>query len=283
MTRAAAAWRACRQSMLTGALLVAGTAAAQVYPSYGPSVQLSAGDHRAPAIPPVKLTPHPVDSVSIDYGHQDGHPLTGFLAFPMGARGPLPGVILCPDSWGLTDAQQHRAQRLAAHGYTVLVVDPYHGRMAPTAAAAQALHSVAESQGAALDDNLRQAYAYLKARLHTRSMAVLGGNLALRADRALPGRFAATVAYAPQVTSADADAANGPLLVLAGDADTILPAAAQRAAIMALHSAGRSVEWQTFGGAGHGFANPAEAAYDAAAADAAWTRGVAFLATHLRH
>lgn len=284
MTRAVDAWRARRRALLAVVgLLAAGTAAAQVYPSYGPSVELSTGDHRARVAAPVTLTPHPVDSVSIDYGHQSGHPLTGFLAFPMSARGALPGVILCPDRWGLNEVERHRAQRLAALGYTVLVVDPYQGRIAPTAAAAQALHSAAETQGAALDDNLRQAYAYLRSHLHTKAMAVLGGDLALRADRALPGRFAATVAYAPQATAADADAANGPLLVLAGDEDATLPPAAQQAAITALRSAGRSVEWQTFAGAGHDFANPAAAAYDAAAAAAAWTRSTAFLAAHLRH
>src|SRR5262245_26672176 len=52
----------------------------------------------------------------------DEHPF-GFLA--RGGDGPLPGVVMIPDVWGLSDHTRGLARRLAAEGFDVLAIDPY--------------------------------------------------------------------------------------------------------------------------------------------------------------
>lgn len=260
-------------------------AMAQVYPSYGPSVQISSDTGPDSSAAPTPPLAQPVSSVSVDYGRQSRRPLTGFLAFPMQARGTLPGVILCPDGWGLTPQFRALAQSIARHGYTVLAVDPYDNRIASTAAAAAELAAAAAKNPSALDDNLRQAYAYLKSRLHTGRMAVMGfdtgSGLALRADRILPGRIAAVVAYTPRISALDDAPANGPLLVVTGAARETLPPASLQTSGATMKQSERTVEWQVYPGAGDDFANPLDASYSAATAREALARSLGFLAAHL--
>lgn len=278
-------------------LLMAVIPAAQAqYPVYGPSAQISSGDdsRRAeqsqPAVqaasgilPPAR----PVDSVSEDYGRIEGHAVTGVLAFPTHNYGRLPGLLLCPEWWGLNQAVRNLADRLAGEGYVVLVIDPFGGRIAPTARAARQLKQQALSDPAALEDNFRQALAYLKTHLHVLKTGVIGrdfgGNLALRAAQVLGDQLQAGVIWSGSIPADPPDSIGIPLLLLSGDADTISPPAPVQAFAAEQQRRGRTVELHVYPGAGHAFANPDGAHYDAAAAGDAWRRTAAFLAAHLKH
>lgn len=51
--------------------------------------------------------------------------LVGFLAYDDSGPAKRPGIIVCPEWWGLTDYAKHRAQMLAELGYVALAVDLY--------------------------------------------------------------------------------------------------------------------------------------------------------------
>lgn len=54
---------------------------------------------------------------------QGGTKLQGFIAWDDATQGKRPGVIVCPEWWGLTDYAKLRAQQLAQLGYVALAVD----------------------------------------------------------------------------------------------------------------------------------------------------------------
>jgi dienelactone hydrolase len=63
---------------------------------------------------------------AIDYDH-DGVKLEGYLAYDddLAKAGKLPGVLVVPEWWGLTDHARRRAERLAALGYVAFAADMY--------------------------------------------------------------------------------------------------------------------------------------------------------------
>lgn len=58
---------------------------------------------------------------------QGGVKLEGFLAYDdqKTAAGKLPGVLVIPEWWGLTDYPKHRAEQLAQLGYVAFAADMY--------------------------------------------------------------------------------------------------------------------------------------------------------------
>ena len=52
------------------------------------------------------------------------------------ASGTAPGVLIWPDIFGLRPAFRQMGKRLAESGYSVLVVNPFYRKKAPTAAPA---------------------------------------------------------------------------------------------------------------------------------------------------
>jgi carboxymethylenebutenolidase len=89
-----------------------------------------AHQHDAPApTPAAKMEPRvPVDAMEVTYGKTETGTLKGYLARPKGAKGPLPGIIVIHEWWGLNDNIRAMTRRLAGEGYTALAVDLYGGR-----------------------------------------------------------------------------------------------------------------------------------------------------------
>ena len=69
----------------------------------------------------------PVDGAEVTYGEVGGKPLRGYAARPKSAKGPLPGVIVIHEWWGLNDNIRAMTRRLAGEGYEALAVDLYGG------------------------------------------------------------------------------------------------------------------------------------------------------------
>ena len=53
-----------------------------------------------------------------------------YLALPEGSSGPMPGIVVIHEWWGLNVHIKHWADRLAADGYAALAVDLYGGKVA---------------------------------------------------------------------------------------------------------------------------------------------------------
>ncbi|HEX8298865.1 MAG TPA: dienelactone hydrolase family protein [Rubricoccaceae bacterium] len=229
-----------------------------------------------------------VVSETVTYATVGGQPVSGTLVTPRGAAPGLPGLIVVHEWWGLNDNIRAMAARYANEGYAVLAVDLYGGEAAATPDAAMALMQAAFAAPDQLQDNLRQAYAYLTNRGAER-VGVLGwcfgGNQALQAALALPTEIDATVIYYGGNPPSDAAALRPlqmPVLGLYGEADTSIPLTAVSAFDAALTQAGVEHEFHIYPGAGHAFANPSGQSYNPAAATDAWTRTTAFLAANLR-
>ena len=229
-----------------------------------------------------------VTAEEVVYATVGGEAVTGTLVRPAGATGPLPGVIVIHEWWGLNDNVRAMARRLAAEGYAALAVDLYGGQTADAPEAAQSLMRAAMGREDALTDNLRQAYSFLSDSLGAPAVGSVGwcfgGMWSLRTALALPEALdAAVVYYGRPVTDPDALRPLAmPVLALFGEADDSIPMDTVRAFEAALAEAGVGHEVVAYPGAAHAFANPSGQAYEPEAAADAWTRTTAFLAEHVQ-
>ena len=78
------------------------------------------------------------------YGNVGGHEVTGYLARPKDATGPLPGLLVIHEWWGLNDNIRAMTRRLAGEGYVALAVDLYGGQVADTPEQARELMSAVD-------------------------------------------------------------------------------------------------------------------------------------------
>ena len=244
--------------------------------------------HEAPTASPA-VAPAPARKILVqeaEYATLGGKKIRGHLARPLEAAGPLPGLIVIQEWWGLNDNIKAMADRFAGEGYLVLAVDLYEGTVASTSEQAVATMQAAMKDPARLVDNLKQAYAYLRGAGATKVGVVgwcFGGGWALETALALGDGIAATVMYYGRVTSDPAEIAKlqSPLLGLFGALDQGIPVAGVRKFEAALKAAGKKAEIVVYEGADHAFANPSGSRYQEKAAADAWQKTLAFLAKHL--
>ncbi len=242
-----------------------------------------------PVATPAATTP-PVAAVTgktVVYGHAGGQPLSGYLVRPAQAKGPLPGLIVIHEWWGLNDNVRDEAARLAAEGYVVLAVDLYGGIQATEPREAMKLSQKLTANPAPAEDNLHDAYAWLDKiegapRIGTIGWC-LGGRWSLRTALILPDKVDATVIYYGTVKAEQADLARlqMPILGLFGSKDRVVPPATVTAFQASMRSLGKTLDIHMYEGADHAFANPSGTAYEARAAEDAWRLTTAFLRENL--
>ena len=246
--------------------------------------------HDAPVANPASETAPAVEvAVSdVQYATVEGRQVTGFLARPAAAAGPLPGLIVIHEWWGLNDNIRAMARRLAGQGYAALAVDLYGGQVATDPDAAYALMTAANERPAAAEDNLRQAYAYLTGTLGAPAVGSIGwcfgGGWSLSTALLLPDQLdAAVIYYGHLVTDPERLATlRMPVLGLFGEQDQGIPLDSVRAFEAALTTLGKDATIVVYPGANHAFANPSGRNYQPEAAEKAWLETVAFLERTLR-
>ena len=226
-----------------------------------------------------------VETELVTYATVDGVEVTGYLARPVGAEGPLPGVIVIHEWWGLNDNIRSMAEQLAGEGYRALAVDLYGGETADTPDGAATLMRASMEHTEALTENVKQAYAYLAAEGQKVGVVgwCFGGGWSLATALALPEDIdAAVIYYGRLVTDADALAPlDMPILGFFGAEDTGIPVESVRAFEAALDELGKDASIYVYDGAGHAFANPSGTNYRAEPAQDAWSKTRAFFAAHL--
>jgi carboxymethylenebutenolidase len=205
----------------------------------------------------------------------------GFLAVPPADEGP--GVLVLHAWWGLNDTMKAFCTQLADAGFVAFAPDLYHGQVADTVAAAEAL-------GSALDANHLQAKAEIadatrfldeRAGQAGRGLAVIGFSLgayyALDLAAAAPERIRAVVLYYG-TGPADYGKSRAAYLGHFAANDPYEPPSNVDDLEQALREAGRPVTFFRYPDTGHWFCEPDRTdAYDRAAADLAWERTLAFL------
>lgn len=221
-------------------------------------------------------------------------PLPAYLAEPTGA-GPVPGVVVVHEAFGLTDEIRAHADRLAEAGYLALAPDLFSWSVTPRCLAATML-AMARGSGRAFDD-LEAARRWLAG--HDRGTGTvgivgfcMGGGLAL-ACAPRGGYGAAAPNYGDVPHDAEQKLAGiCPVVASFGSRDRYLRGHPERLR-SALETLGVPHDVKVYDGKTHGFMNPHHGLlakltgmllpveYDPAAADDAWGRILAFFAEHL--
>jgi carboxymethylenebutenolidase len=246
--------------------------------------------HDAPTpSPAAKMEPRvPVETKEVTYATIGGKPVKGYLARPEGAKGPLPGLIVIQEWWGLNDNIRQMTKRLAGEGYAALAVDLYGGKTASDPDTAMKMMQAASEDEANGIANVKAAYDYLVNELKAPKVGTVGwcfgGGWSLKTALALPDKVDATVIYYGAVVTDPKTLAPLKMPILgnfAGEDKSITPASV-KAFEQALKDAGKSADIKIYEGANHAFANPSGKSYKADAAEDAWKRTVDFFAKHLK-
>lgn len=228
-----------------------------------------------------------VTGAVVTYGQSGEQALSGYLAMPE-AEGMLPGVVLIQEWWGLNDHIKAVANRLSGEGFVVLAPDLYHGAVATEPDEARKLVMELD-QPAAVEEILQAAGFLLGLKDQVAGPAVgvtgfcMGGGVALQAAVTGDPRVGAVAAFYGQPLDAAAAAkVTCPVIGFYGGQDTGIPVDKVTAMEAALKTAGVPVEAHVYPDAGHAFFNDTRpSGYNAAAAEDAWPRLVAWFGEHL--
>lgn len=207
----------------------------------------------------------------------------GYLARPTG--GEFPAVVMIHESWGVNDNIKAMAEKLASHGYVVLAVDLYDGKVATTIDEVRSLLGSFEQQQ--WTDNMNSAVAYLKERFGVDSIGSIGWcfgggqslNLALNNSD-----MDATVIYYGQLVTDPATLSKitWPVLGIFAGLDTGIPEETIREFESALDDLGVENEIVIYPGVNHAFANPSGDRYAPEESKDAWEKTLAFFEANLK-
>ena len=184
----------------------------------------------------------------------------GLLYLPHGA-GPHPALIVIHEWWGLNDWIKQEAAGYASHGYVVLAVDLYHGKVADTPDLAHEL-----SRGLPQDQGVRDLTSALKW-LSTRKDVDLhrigaigwcmGGGYAIQLAVAAPDLKAVAVNYGALPTDKSAlQQIHAAMIGNFGGQDRGITPDSVHAFAAAMQSIGKPVDVKIYPDAGHAFENP---------------------------
>lgn len=208
----------------------------------------------------------------------------GFYAAPKD-NGEYPAVVMVHEWWGLNQNIKDMALQLAKQGYQVLAVDLFDGKVASTAAEAQAQVG-AFNQAKGLE-NLKAAVQYLKDKGATKIAALgwcFGGGQALQLS--LSGeKLDATVLYygTPLVTDeTKLKAISWPVLGIFGDKDMAISTTSVTQFEDALARLNIEHQVTLYPGVGHAFANPSGMNYAPEETRDAWAKTLVFLQDSLK-
>jgi carboxymethylenebutenolidase len=239
----------------------------------------------------------PLRTATVDVPAPDGA-ADAYLAVP--DDGAAPGVLVFMDAFGLRPRLEEMADRIAEHGYAVLVPNLFYrqGR-APLLDTSTLMDPAARGelfktlrpwmQQLTPERAMRDADAYLDFLAGQAGVAdgpvgvtgyCMGGALALRAAAHRPEQVAAAAAFHPARLATDApdsphllmDRVRAEVYVAAADGDPGMPPEQQRRLEEALAGAGVTHVCEQYDGAQHGFTMSDTAAYDEAATERHWDR-----------
>lgn len=226
------------------------------------------------------------DSKTVSYKSGD-ESVQGILYTPEG-KGPVPGIIVIHEWWGLNDWVKDQASKLADEGYEVLALDLYRGKVATTPDMAhEIMRGVPEDRA---NRDLKAAYDFLASQPNIKKDRIgaigwcMGGGYSLDVALDEPTLAADVINYGHLVTDPDAvKKINAPILGLFGAQDQGITPDDVHKFEAAMKQAGKKVEIKIYDDAGHAFENPNNKnGYRAADAADAWQRITAFLAQNLK-
>jgi carboxymethylenebutenolidase len=224
----------------------------------------------------------------IEFARPDGKTAPGYFA-PASTPSP-PGVVLFEEWWGLDDRIKATADRLASHGFAVVVPDLYRGRSAATGDEANHLMQGLDFGDAATQDAAGAA-RYLRERGATRVGVMgfcMGGALAMLSVMHGKDFDAASIWYGfPPPEAGDPATISVPLQGHWALEDDFFKIEGADELERKLEAAGRAPEFHRYE-AKHGFYNTGEPGkgglghYHPEHAETAWRRTIEFFDRTLR-
>jgi carboxymethylenebutenolidase len=196
-------------------------------------------------------------------------------------------VLVLHAWWGLTSIFTDVCDRLAAAGYVALAPSLFPGgATAATIAEAEVLvdaHDRAPAEAEAVVRGAAEQLRGLPAVTGTRIGIIgfsLGAYWALHLSQVRPADVGAVVVFYG-TDDGDYTMARAAYLGHFAEDDDFEPLETVRALETRIRAVGREVTFHVYPGTGHWFVEPNRPEYDAAAADLAWERTLAFLKAHL--
>jgi len=220
--------------------------------------------------------------------YKSGDETVQALLYAPEGKGPLPGLIVIHEWWGLNDWVKEQASRFADEGYAALAIDLYRGKVAKTPDEAHEIMRGVPEDRAKRD--LHAAFEFLAAQPNVNKSRIgaigwcMGGGYALDVALQEPALAADVINYGHLATDRDAlKKINAPILGLFGAQDRGIPPEDVRKFGETLDQLGKSIDIKIYDDAGHAFENPNNKdGYRAADAADAWKRTTDFLSTTLK-
>lgn len=208
----------------------------------------------------------------------------GYLAKPS-IDGEFPAVVMIHEFWGLNDNIKQMAEKMASHGYVVLAVDLYDGKVGTTSDEARQLRSSFEQSH--WTDNMNVAVNYLEEQYAPPSIGSIGWcfgggqslNLALNNDA-----LDATVIYYGSLTL-DKDqlsSVDWPILGIFAGLDSGIPPETVNQFETVLNELEIENEIYIYPEVNHAFANPSGDRHAPEESKDAWEKTLKFFDQNLR-
>ncbi|MFN3147071.1 MAG: YghX family hydrolase [Paracoccaceae bacterium] len=224
---------------------------------------------------------------TVSYESPEGHgTISGLMARPANATGPLPAVLVIHENRGLNPYIADVVRRLAKSGYLAFGPDglsPLGGYPGTDEEGREMQRSL---DGAKLMADFFAAYEFLRDHSDSTGKAgcvgfCYGGGVCNALAVAYPDLAASVPFYGRQAAAEDVPSIEAPLLIHYAELDERINAGWE-AYRDALEANGKTYTVHFYEGANHGFHNDTTPRYDEAAATLAWDRTLAFFAEHLQ-
>ncbi len=238
-----------------------------------------------------------IRSQPVEY-HDGPTLLKGWMAYDDATQDPRPGVLVCPEWWGLTDYPKARAEQLAKLGYVAFVADLYgDGKVTADPAVAKELATPISTDRALMRRRAEAALDVLAQQKQvdrTRLAAIgycFGAAAALELARA-GAPLAGVVSFHGDLSRTPTegpDHIHAKILVCHGGADQLVPRPVLATFEEEMKQEHADYQVVIYPGAKHAFTNPAAdsyhlppVGYDAEADHQSWAAAKVFLAGVLK-
>jgi carboxymethylenebutenolidase len=223
----------------------------------------------------------------------DGTNMDAYVSFPKNMNDPFPGIIVFQDAYGVNHHIRNIADRLAIHGFIVIVPELFHrtepgfeGKYDDFASTMPHMKALT-TEG--LEADVESAFNWLQQQNDvikdkTGSLGFcMGGRVSFLANMVLP--LSAAVSYysggMPTITHRLREV-HAPHLMFWGGMDAHIPAEHIDATVHALNQAKKEYVNVVISNADHGFNCDEKTAYNPHAAKEAWAMTLAFFENKLK-
>ncbi len=227
-----------------------------------------------------------IETMTATYDSPEGHgEISGLMARPAGATGPLPAVLVIHENRGLNPYIEDVVRRTAKAGYLAFGPDGLSPLGGYPGNDEEGREMQGSMDGARLMADFFAAFEFLRDHEDTTARVgavgfCYGGGVCNALAVAYPDLGASVPFYGRQPDVADVPAIEAPLMIHYAGLDERINAGWE-AYGAALEENGKEFSVHFYPDVNHGFHNDTTPRYDPNAAELAWERTLAFFGTHL--